>query len=336
MDTQTSDEVQGKAEAAAPAMDPRLTDIQPGGGVVVHLEKAWGAVRRWYLRTFRRGYVARMAALRKGERNAAPHDVLDPRDVKYYQNQPGGYYWDPADDPFRWRDRIPFAREGLAELLLMGGGSFALAVVSAVLAATSGSTVVAVAAWLVCATFGVIGVLITWFFRDPPRVIPAGSDLVVSPADGTVADIYEIEHDEFLGGPAIVVGVFLSIFNVHINRSPIAAKVVGLTYTPGKCLNALRPESARENERLAVRIEGTEQPARRMIVVQITGAIARRIVCRVKPGDVLAAGEKFGMIKLGSRTELIMPREGLQVQVKIGDKLKAGATQIAVYGGENA
>ena len=111
-------------------MDPQLTTIQPGGGVIIHLEKFWGRFRRTYLRIFRRGYIKQMAALRQGEKNPCPHAVLDPRDMKFYQNQPGGYYWKPEDDPFRWRDNLPFARSGLAELfvfsVLMFGGAIGL------------------------------------------------------------------------------------------------------------------------------------------------------------------------------------------------------------------
>jgi phosphatidylserine decarboxylase len=130
----------------------------------------------------------------------------------------------------------------------------------------------------------------------------------------------------------VLIGIFLSVFNVHINRVPVAARVIGLSYRKGKFLNALRPESARENEQLAVRIEENQAPYRRMIVRQITGAIARRIVCWVKPGDELAAGEQFGMIKLGSRTELVLPREeGLQILVRLGDKVQAGSRPLARY-----
>jgi phosphatidylserine decarboxylase len=119
---------------------------------------------------------------------------------------------------------------------------------------------------------------------------------------------------------------------VHINRSPIRARVIGLRYKPGKMLNALRPESARLNEQLAVRIEEEAPPHRRMTVRQITGQFARRIVCWLKPGDVLDAGEQFGMIKLGSRTELVLPCEtGLEITVKVGEKVLAGSTIVARY-----
>ena len=128
------------------------------------------------------------------------------------------------------------------------------------------------------------------------------------------------------------IGIFLSIFNVHVNRSPVAARVIGLSYSPGKFLNALRPRSARENEQLAVRLQENTPPYRRMIVRQIAGAIARRIVCWVKPGDELQRGSQFGMIKLGSRTELVLSRdEGLSLRLQLGQKVKAGKTVLAQY-----
>jgi phosphatidylserine decarboxylase len=313
-------------------MDPQLTSIQPGGGVVIRLELAWGRLRRWYLKTFRPRYVERMRLLRQGAGEGCPHEVFDPRDVKFYRNQPT-FSWNPEDDPFRWRERLPFARVGLAELVVFSAILFGGAAKAALLALwlTSGS-LASIAAWLVAATLAVIGGLVVWFFRDPRRTVPQGPGLVVSPADGTIVLIEEIDHDDFVNGPAVVVGIFLSIFNVHINRAPAAARVIGLRYREGKCLNALRPESARENEQLAVRLEGSMFPHRRMVVRQITGALARRIVCWLKPGDELAAGEQFGMIKLGSRTELVLPREsGLAIKVKLGDKVRAGATIIAEY-----
>ncbi|MFV0446444.1 MAG: phosphatidylserine decarboxylase family protein [Planctomycetaceae bacterium] len=313
-------------------MDPRITSIQPGGGFVMQLELAWGGIRRACLRLFRRGYLRQMEALRQGDRNPCPHPVLDPRDLKFYRNQPG-WHWKPEDDPFRWRDRIPFARAGLAELLFFSVLFFGSAGLLAWLASSRGDTGVGgVALWLLVDALLVIGALIVWFFRDPERPIPTDPNLVVSPADGTVSSIDEIPHDEFIGGPAVQVGLFLSIFNVHINRSPAASRVIGLSYRKGKFLNALRPESARENEQLAIHLQGTTAPGRPMIVRQIAGAIARRIVCWLKPGDELAAGERVGMIKLGSRTEIVLPQEeGLEVLVSIGQKLKAGSSVVARY-----
>lgn len=311
-------------------LDPQLKDIQPGGGVIIHLELLWGKWRRFWLKAFRRGYVERMRQLRKGEPDGVPLEVLDPRDLKFYRNQTD-CHWEPQDDPFTGRDRLPFARVGLAELIVFStifwGPAIGLAVF---LVNVSVATPWGALLWVVALALALLGTEIAWFFRDPNREIPSEPGQVISPADGKVVHIEEVD-DEFVG-PAIEIGIFLSIFNVHINRSPVAARVIGLRYKPGKYLNALRPESARENEQLAVRIEESAAPYRRMIVRQITGAIARRIVCWLKPGDWLDRGEQFGMIKLGSRTELVLPREeGLQLITKVGDKVLAGSSILAVY-----
>ncbi len=308
-------------------MDPQIKSIQPGEAIIVHGELAWGRVRRWWLRTFRRGYVKRMAQCRQGEEPRCPHEVLDPRDVKFYRNQ-GGYFWSEADDPFRWRERIPFARAGLAELLIFSivcfGGA---AVVAALWPIQVTSDVSRACGWCVVAALMVIGGLIVWFFRDPQRLIPSAPGTLVSPADGKIVTIDRIEHDDFIGGPAVLVGIFLSIFNVHINRSPFPARIIGLTYTRGKYLNALKEASVRENERLEIRMQSIESPQYRFRVRQISGAIARRIVCWLKPGDDLAVGEQFGMIKLGSRTELVLPDvPELDLQVRIGQHVKAGSS----------
>jgi len=328
-----------RARRARPAGWPsNRSTIQPGGGLVVHLELAWGHLRRAWLRTFRKRYVERMRSLRQGETNGCPHEVLDPRDLKFHRNQPG-YWWHPEDDPFAWRDRLPFVRVGLAELIVISAMTWGpVAGLAWWLVAAVPGRGPAITGWVLVSILAVVGLLVAWFFRNPRRVAPGEPGAVVSPADGTVVEVRELEHDEYIDGPAVQVGIFLSIFSVHVNRAPAAARVIGLSYRPGKFLNAMRPEASRENEQLAVRIELDEPPCRRMIVRQITGAIARRIVCWLKPGDTLAAGEQFGMIKLGSRTELVLPREdGLALGVVVGDKVRAGETIVARYahdGGE--
>ena len=300
-------------------IDPAITSIQPGGGVCMRLELAWGRCRRRYLKTFRRGYLARMRQLRRGELHGCPHEILDPRDVKFYRNQ-GEDCWAAEDDPFTWRDRLPFVRAGLAELLILGGAFLALTVV------------LAVAWWPAAWVPAIPALLVVWFFRNPRRVAPGEIGQVVAPADGRVVSIDEVPHDDFIGGPAVVIGIFLSIFNVHVNRMPVAARVIGLTYRRGKFLNAMRPASARQNEQIAVRLEESSPPYRRMIVRQIAGAVARRIVCWARPGEDFGRGASFGMIKLGSRTELVLPRQpGLTVEVKRGQKVKAGASVLARY-----
>ncbi|HRX78897.1 MAG TPA: phosphatidylserine decarboxylase family protein [Pirellulaceae bacterium] len=312
--------------ASVEPLPVEIKNIQPGGGVCMRIELAWGCWRRWYLKTFRRRYVAHMLAKREGPvhedgANACPHEVLDPRDLKFYRNQ-GGYYWSVENDPFRWRDQLPFARAGLVELFLLGGAMLALTVI------------LAFAFWPLAIPTAVVGLCIVWFFRNPKRIIPSELGAVVSPADGHIACIEEVE-DEFIGEPAILIGIFLSIFDVHINRTSMDATVVGLQYRHGKFLNALRPESARENERMEVRLQQNSEPRRRFVIRQIAGAIARRIVCWVGPGESLERGEQFGMIKLGSRTELVIPKEeGLEILVSLGQKVSAGSTVLAKYSQE--
>ncbi len=306
---------------AAEPMDSRITSIQPGGGLCMRLELAWGYVRRWYLKTFRPAYVRRMHRLRTGSPKGCPHEVLDPRDLKFYRNRTGDL-WRDEDDPFRWRDRLPLARAGLGEVVL----GIACALVLAAWGAWFH--------WLLAIVPAALGAFVIAFFRNPRRVCRAERGQVFAPADGSVASVRDISCDDFIQGPAVEIGIFLSIFNVHINRSPVSARVIGLGYTPGKFLNAVRARSAQENERVAIRLEETEPPYRRMILRQIAGAIARRIVCWVRPESRLAAGEQLGMIKFGSRTELILPREeGLVIHVKPGQKVKAGMTIVAEYRG---
>ncbi len=311
-------------------IDPQIDSIQPGGGVCMRIELAWGFVRRAFLKTFCKSYVDKMAALRKGDHNPCPFEVLDPRDLKFYRNQ-GGYYWDEADDPFTWRDRLPFARAGLTELWILTSLFF----LATALVAWGASFFDGPVRWILLflAAAGLFcGCAIVWFFRNPTRVPPTDPAAVISPADGTIVHIEELAHDDFVGGPALLIGIFLSIFNVHINRVPVAAKIIGLQYRRGKFLNALLAASARENEQLALRLEQNVAPYRRMIVRQIAGAIARRIVCWVRPGDELPTGAQFGMIKLGSRTELVLPREvGLEIVAKLGQKVKAGESILVRY-----
>ncbi len=300
-----------------------IRGVQPGGGYLYRVELAWGKWRRWYLKRFRRGYVAKMASLRSGSDEGAPHEVLDPRDLKYCRNQCTAD-WNLADDPFRWREKIPFARWGLCELFLMSG--FLIAMGAAVVWLLPGF-------WYLAAIPGLLLAEIVYFFRDPRRVVPQEAGLVVSPADGKVVDITRLEHHPYINGPAVRIGLFLSIFNVHINRFPLAARCIRLEYSPGKYLNALSPRSAIENEALTLYLEEEAAPHRRIVVRQIAGAIARRIVCQVRLGESLARGEKFGMIKLGSRTELILPDDSrLSICTQLGQSVKAGSSVLAQFG----
>ncbi len=307
-------------EHKAPVLSAPLTSVQPGGGICYRLELLWGSARRWYLKTFRKGYIERMRQRRRGSTDGAPHEILDPRDLKYCRNQ-CTCEWDTADDPFVWRERIPLARWGLAEVQLMSYPLVAVALLCFWLG------------WPIVALLPLLGaVLVVYFFRDPPRRVPQTSGTVVAPADGRVVEITPLPHDNFLGGPAVRVGIFLSVFNVHINRAPVAARAVGFDYRPGKFLNALDPLSAVENESLRVDFEGLEQPRRRYAVRQIAGLLARRIVCGLRPGEEVGRGAKFGMIKLGSRTELILPDEdACRIVASVGQRVRAGMSVVAQW-----
>jgi len=155
------------------------------------------------------------------------------------------------------------------------------------------------------------------FFRDPERETPAIPGAVLSPADGQVMSVDELD-DPFVG-PSVRVATFLSPLDVHVNRAPIAGLVVAVTYSRGRFLAAYQAEAGQAN---VVNLQGDSI---RVTVVQIAGAVARRIVCRVGPGDKLSAGERFGMIRFGSRTDCYMPR-GTPVHVRAGDRVTGGVT----------
>lgn len=180
--------------------------------------------------------------------------------------------------------------------------------------------------WLAAPAWSAIPVLLAvfflWFFRDPERAIPGEAGLIVSPADGKVTDISATQLN---GKPCTRISIFLSVFDVHVNRSPISGVILDVTYRRGKFSNALDAASAENNEQNIVTLQGEG-----MIVVfkQIAGLLARRIVFNHKSGDVLARGQRVGMIKFGSRTDVIFPSPS-ELTVKIGDHVKGGASILA-------
>jgi phosphatidylserine decarboxylase len=180
-------------------------------------------------------------------------------------------------------------------------------------------------------TLAVILIWVFSFFRDPYRIVPSDKNLLLSPADGTIHDI-ETVHNDFIGGPALRIGIFLSIFDVHINRSPCSAKIEKITYRKGQFRDARDPQAGQINESNDLYLTRIDSPGDKLIVRQISGAIARRIVCRTSQGEQLACGRQFGMIKFGSRTELYAHAgKNIKILVKIGDKVKAGLTPLAKY-----
>jgi phosphatidylserine decarboxylase len=164
-----------------------------------------------------------------------------------------------------------------------------------------------------------------FFFRDPDRPVPADPHAVVAAADGTVTDITEVEEAEVLKTKLRRVGIFLSIFDVHTNRAPIGGRVVYREHRQGLCLDARRPDCSEKNEAMIWAFENSRAT---IVVRQLTGAIARRIVAWSDIGDELKKGDRFGMIRFGSRTEVYLPLNA-NVLVKVGDHVAGGATIIA-------
>jgi phosphatidylserine decarboxylase len=178
----------------------------------------------------------------------------------------------------------------------------------------------------------VLLIYILLFFRDPNRTVPTDSNLLLAPADGKVTDIEIVQENEFIAGRAIKIGIFLSIFDVHINRAPCNATVEKITYKKGIYKDARNPNSTSVNESNNLFLLRMDEPKDKLLLRQISGAIARRIVCAARSGQNLTGGEKFGMIKFGSRTELYIPvRENITLLVKTGDKVKAGLTPLIRY-----
>jgi phosphatidylserine decarboxylase len=187
--------------------------------------------------------------------------------------------------------------------------------------------------WVTLAAIPVVlAVFFLWFFRDPDREIPVGRGLIVSPGDGKVE---EAEWIETTAGSRFRVSIFLSVVDVHVNRMPISGKVTLVEYREGQFLNAMNPESAVLNEQTLIVIDnGTHSVSFK----QIAGLLARRIVCDLKAGDVVERGQRIGMIKFGSRVDVLMPAD-VELRVKAGDRVKGGSSVLGVlpgYGEEPA
>ena len=217
--------------------------------------------------------------------------------------------------------RVPLTPHGIRELsiatLLCGLAAWGLALLAWPLA------LLPLALWL----------FVLSFFRDPERTLPADGRALVSPADGTVADVGEVPGTALLGEPCLRVGIFLSVFNVHVNRAPLTGRVSGLQYRPGRFLDARHPDATSQNEAQDIRVEG-DFP---VVVRQISGLIARRIVCPLREGMAVERGQRIGMIKFGSRTELYVPlRLKPECLVKVGDKVSGTSTPLVVVASEQS
>lgn len=184
--------------------------------------------------------------------------------------------------------------------------------------------------WIASIVLFGIWVALVSFFRNPWRRIPTNLEegTMLSPADGTISAIERVDHHEAIEGEALVIRIFLSVLNVHINRAPCACTLNKMIYREGKFLDARTEESAKVNESNLLIFDNDGEP---LGVRQVSGKIARHIVCPLRVGDVLRQGQQFGMIKYGSTTELILPRpDDVHVLVKKGDKVKAGLTTFCI------
>lgn len=175
--------------------------------------------------------------------------------------------------------------------------------------------------WVTAIPF-ILTLFMAFFFRDPERTTPEGDNIFVSPADGRVIQIQNIVEENYLESSAIEISIFMSPLNVHVNRAPCDGTVESVVHTPGKFLSAFKPEASLKNENIAMLLKSDYY---RVLVRQVAGAVARRAVCRAKPGDVLKKGERYGVIKFSSRLDIYLP-EKTEIKVKLGDKVKAGET----------
>jgi len=248
--------------------------------------------------------------------------------------------------------RIPLTKYGWPQVVIFPAAVLAVMIVFPL------ATMAFLLPWVIISVEALLAIVLIWvlaFFRDPHRAVPTDSNLLLAPADGKITNIEIVpaapsarrdasltrlaqhgeDENDFISKKALRIGIFLSIFNVHINRAPCNVKVEKITYKQGKYKNAKNPQAGQVNESNDLDLVRTDSPKERLIVRQISGAIARRIVCRISQGQKLTGGEKFGMIKFGSRTELYCGLRvagcELRVLVQIGDKVKAGLTPLIRY-----
>ena len=204
--------------------------------------------------------------------------------------------------------RIPIAKEGYMFIL-------PLAVLTGIFWALS---------WLwVTGLFAGLFLFVTWFFRDPERSVPEDPNAIVSPGDGKIVEIIS-EKDPLLDEAYTRVSIFLNVFNVHVNRVPISGKIQATRYNPGKFFNAASHKASLDNEQSAILLNNGHVT---ILVKQIAGLIARRIVCWAKEGDEYQRGQRFGLIRFGSRVDIFLP-EGTDIKVEIGDIVSGGSSII--------
>ena len=220
--------------------------------------------------------------------------------------EPNGRF--PEND----RDRIPVVKEGYPFILFAVFFTLVMAILHVTVAAIGGLGITA---------------LVLYFFRDPQRIVPADPHLVVAPADGFVVEIAESSHPEMEDPdiPLRKIGIFMTIFDVHVNRAPCSGTIIKVSHQPGKFISAQKPSASLQNERNTVVLETPRGD--KVILVQVAGLIARRIVFWFKEGEAVQKGERIGMIRFGSRVDLYVPLEW-DIKVSRGQRVKAGETVI--------
>lgn len=233
--------------------------------------------------------------------------------------------------------RLPLAKEGIP----FAAGGLAVLVASVLWAATAGGgegigggpdtgngasagggTAVR---WIAAGAAAVLATFVAWFFRDPERAAPRSADVVAAPADGKVVSVETVNDERFMGGPATRVAIFLSIFDVHVQRAPLGGRVTLYAYHPGGYAAAWKESAGRHNERASL---GVSTPAGPVLVRQIAGLAARRIATYPREGDHVAKGERIGLIRFGSRVELFLPSDW-HVTAQPGDRVQGGLTPVA-------
>jgi phosphatidylserine decarboxylase len=190
------------------------------------------------------------------------------------------------------------------------------------LLAVAGLVVWATGSWAWCIVPLLLAAFFLWFFRDPPRKVPSGPGLIVSPGDGLVTETVTISTPQ---GPRQRISIFLSVFDVHVNRSPIGGVIKAVSYKKGQYLNAMNPDSAEHNERNIVTVNGG---GIEITFKQIAGLLARRIVFNLKEGDAVERGQRVGLIKFGSRVDVLLPSEAF-LKIKVGQRVKGGLSVLA-------
>jgi phosphatidylserine decarboxylase len=214
---------------------------------------------------------------------------------------------------------VRLAREGLP--FVVGGFAILLALALAARLLWGGWSYLAPALWLPVALW------LPLFFRDPARAGPRGEHLVIAPADGRVVSVAPVDEPELIGGPARRISIFMNVLDVHVNRYPVSGTVVSRVYRAGKFVNASFDKASLDNEQMSLGIRGPHGP---VLVRQIAGLVARRIVTDGRPGDAATQGERLGLIRFGSRVDTILPPDAVP-RVRVGQRATAGVTVIAEW-----